>query len=419
MNKQTVSIVLPTRNNIEYVKLAYNSIRKYCGMEHEIIILDDDSIDGTKEYFKTTTEIDNNLVYWFNDTDSQLGHTITYNIGAKLAKNEIFTIFHADMIASPNYIDNMLKHVKKGIVVSATRIEPPLHPADNAKIQKEFGNYPNEFKEQLFVDYCNESSIINEDKITTGIFAPWMMYVSDFISIGGHDDLFAPFPYEDSDIFQRFLLSGYKLIQSRDSFVYHFTCRGHRWTDGVGIDTNNFKMYESNARRNYLRKWGSWIENDNYSMPIIPKIYNITYIIDGIVDENTMYNFIYQIEPFCKKMYIKNNTAINKYIYDEQTNTKYNLNDKFIGYKDKMDINSIVDDDVVVKFNINEFLGNANNNFKIILQIPKIIESTNEIGNFKYDIFSVKINNISDKSRSLIKTGAMLNEKDISNNITL
>ncbi|MCF7643690.1 hypothetical protein, partial [Acinetobacter johnsonii] len=71
-----------------------------------------------------------------------------------------------------------------------------------------------------FYDFVKDQLIQNKGKITRGMFAPWIIYKKDFLAIGGHDPIFAPFPYEDSDIFQRWLLNGYELIQSRDSFVY-------------------------------------------------------------------------------------------------------------------------------------------------------------------------------------------------------
>jgi glycosyltransferase involved in cell wall biosynthesis len=44
---QLVSFILPTRDNLEYLKMAYNSIRKNNGYEHEICIADDMSKDNT------------------------------------------------------------------------------------------------------------------------------------------------------------------------------------------------------------------------------------------------------------------------------------------------------------------------------------------------------------------------------------
>lgn len=51
-----------------------------------------------------------------------------FDKGIELSTTDIIFAFHADMIASPNMDDNILKHLKRGTVVSATRVEPPLHP---------------------------------------------------------------------------------------------------------------------------------------------------------------------------------------------------------------------------------------------------------------------------------------------------
>jgi len=117
------------------------------------------------------------------------------------------------------------------------------------------------------------------------MFAPWVIYKSDFEAIGGHDHGFAPFPYEDSDIFQRWILNGYELIQSRDALTYHLTCRGHRWNKEIGKNDDEFKQFEKNARKYYLQKWGSWIKNDEWGHPIISPVYNKTLILNNCNDE--------------------------------------------------------------------------------------------------------------------------------------
>ena len=45
-----------------------------------------------------------------------------------IASNDIVMIYHADMYSLPNFDEEILKHIKPGVVVSGTRIEPPLHP---------------------------------------------------------------------------------------------------------------------------------------------------------------------------------------------------------------------------------------------------------------------------------------------------
>ncbi len=59
-------------------------------------------------------------------------------------------IYHADMYACPGMDVEVLKHLERGKVVSATRIEPPLHPDGPEKILMDYGIEPEEFKEEEF-----------------------------------------------------------------------------------------------------------------------------------------------------------------------------------------------------------------------------------------------------------------------------
>ena len=99
---------------------------------------------------------------------------------------------------------------------------------------EDFGIEAEEFRERellRFVDELDTGELGQET--TQGIFAPWAIYKEDFLSIGGHDPLYAPQSKEDSDIFNRFVLNGYELIQTWKGFVYHMTCRGSRFADGA------------------------------------------------------------------------------------------------------------------------------------------------------------------------------------------
>ena len=54
-----ITFVIPSRNNLDLLKLAYKSIRRLKG-EHEILVLDDASIDGTGKWLSTIK--DENLI---------------------------------------------------------------------------------------------------------------------------------------------------------------------------------------------------------------------------------------------------------------------------------------------------------------------------------------------------------------------
>jgi glycosyltransferase involved in cell wall biosynthesis len=214
-----ISLIIPSYNNLQHLKNVYVSIRKNAP-QAKMMFLDDGSTDGTYEWLMSLPK--DNLYHPYR-SEERVGHTILYDKGISLVDDEIVGILHADMIVGPNYIENLLKHLKPGKVVCATRIEPPLHPEGKEKIIKDFGLDFDTLNIDAFEKFALEAQNEFKDQTTKGMFAPWILYKKDFQAMGGHDSLFAPFPYEDSDIFQRWILAGYELIQSRDAFVYHLT----------------------------------------------------------------------------------------------------------------------------------------------------------------------------------------------------
>ena len=319
-----ISFIMPSYNNLRYLKHAYRSIRTWEDKDHEIIILDDASVDGTSEWLDSLK--DPNLIIWKNETGKRIGHTITYDIGVDLSTNDIFSIFHADMFVGENYVKNLVKHLDRGKVVTATRIEPPLHPSGREKITRNFGLWPEEFREDDFIKFVREEQERSKDQTTKGIFAPWSMYKEDYLKVGGHDPLFAPFPYEDSDIFQRFLLAGYEVLQSRDALVYHLTCRGHKWTDDkiIGKVDDSFEELEVNKRKNFIRKWGSWIMNDEWMHPIIIPKYNTCLIADNVDSVEQLDN----LEPWFCHTVIDSFDLVAQYLYREQPNTTLDMSER-------------------------------------------------------------------------------------------
>ena len=222
-------------------------------------------------------------------------------------------------------IENMLKHLEKGKIVCATRIEPPIHPAGFEKHVQNFGVEHNEFDWTAFEMFCNNTLITEKDKTTTGIFAPWMLYKEDHLSIGGHDQRFSPYGYEDSDIFNRWIQAGYEMVQARDSLCYHMTCRGHRWNAGVGIENSDYRETMDRCRREFIRKWGDWIQNDKYQMPIIWTKYD-----RGIIIKNSNPQLIEMLEPWGDNLYV--DCSYEEYIEKESKRTVTDLHDRIKPY---------------------------------------------------------------------------------------
>ena len=52
---QRITFVIPSRNNLEFLQLAYKSIKNLDG-KHEILVLDDASTDGTSECIESLND---------------------------------------------------------------------------------------------------------------------------------------------------------------------------------------------------------------------------------------------------------------------------------------------------------------------------------------------------------------------------
>ena len=398
MDDRIISFIQPSRNNLKYLKWSYNSIRKNLGYRHEICWADDFSDDGTWEWMQKTAEKDMNVKIMRNEGPDRLGHTILYDKLVDMATSDIVMIYHADMYACPEMDTNVLKHLQRGKVVSATRIEPPLHPDGPEKILADYGIEPEEFNEQQLLSDLDKFKDVG--KTTEGIFAPWAIYKSDFQKINGHDPLYAPQSKEDSDIFNRFLLAGYKFVQTWEGFVYHMTCRGSRFADGAkrnpdgqvfmkGRETDEWLKQNHKSTRNFIRKWGHFVKHDSLLKPIVPPKYNVGFVITGCRED-----ILYELEPWCSNIYVDSPLA-NRYIEKEQTETDFDLRDRVTSLMDE------ANNDIVLEFNAREF---NNESFNIITSLSEILANDElEVGEFELGIFNIKVNKVKTCEKELIR----------------
>jgi len=396
---KTISFIQPSRNNLKYLKWSYNSIRKNLGYIHEICWADDFSDDGTWEWMQEIADKDPNVKIHRNEGPNRLGHTILYDtLVNDYATNDIVMIYHADMYACPGMDDAVLKLLEPGKVVSATRIEPPLHPDGPEKILMDFGIEPEEFKEQELFEWLNTTDTGAQP--TKGIFAPWAMYKKDFQAINGHDPLYAPQSKEDSDIFNRFVLAGYELIQTWHGFVYHMTCRGSRFKDGAlrnpagqvfmkGRESSEWLEQNLRSTRNFIRKWGHMVKHDEMMYPIIPPKYDV-----GFAVRNCDYNLLKELEPWCSTIYIEYTGVIESYIKEEQKNTAFDLSEKIKHYpKNKADNNIIIEFDAKML---------NSNNFQILVELSSILKESGEVGEMELEVFKLKIQSLKTYEKELI-----------------
>ena len=350
-----ITFCIPSKTNLRYLKTCIPSIRKNAyRKDHDIIIFVDSDEDGTVDWLKENAD-KYNVKYYINPDlgKSLYGIGKAYDYCIEKAETKIVMIFHADMMLGKDADYHAYKHLKPLSVTCSTRIEPPLHPNAGEKILKDFGMYPEEFKESEFNEYVDSLIEDNKDKTTEGIFAPWMIYKEDIQSIGGHDPIMHSCR-EDSDLFNRFVLNDYTLIQSWDSLVYHLTGRGAGSFDGDEERHKKWKADMEASTKEFIRKWGTQVQHDALMKPIITPVYKKSI---EIINSNSQLEEA--LEPW-----------------------------------------SNGGEDIIITIDGNTF---TQQDFQIIQQLNAIIKDSGEVGEFELGNLKIKINSLKEYQNELIK----------------
>ena len=99
------SILIPTYNNLEYLKLCLYSIKKNSNYSHEIILHINDGSDGTIKYAN-----ENNLK--FTSSNKNIGLCSSINKASTIANYNYLLYAHDDMYFCPDWDVPLLKELK-------------------------------------------------------------------------------------------------------------------------------------------------------------------------------------------------------------------------------------------------------------------------------------------------------------------
>ena len=386
-----ITFCIPSKSNLRYLKTCIPSIRKNAYRnDHEIIIFVDSDEDGTIEWLDHVKD-KYNLKYYVNPKLGKelYGIGMAYDFCINKSTTDIFMIFHADMMLGKNADINAFNHLSPKTVVCSTRIEPPLHPNNGEKILLDFGMWPEEFKKEEFNNYVE--SHLEETKTTEGVFAPWMMYKNEFISLGGHDSIMHSCR-EDSDVFNRMLLDEFSFIQPWNSLVYHLTGRGAGSFDG---DEERHKQWQKDmdkSTKEFIRKWGSGVKHTPLMKPIVVPKYNIGFIIKNLNSPQ----FLSSLEPWCSTIYMDKWTVRHEYLHQENHNTSFDLDNK-IRNIDNYD--QAKENDILVTIDGNNF---NQQDFQLIQQLPEILNDSGEIGSFELGNLHILVVQLNTYEKELI-----------------
>lgn len=272
-----ITFCISTFNNLPYLKIAIKSVRENSYYDKSpFIIHAENCTDGTDRWL-----IDNkekyNLDVYLDKNKVPLGIGGGMNFCAEKVKTEYIMFLHSDFYVTKNWdleLYNIFnKYPDQKMWVNSHRVEPNMFNNPNSRpgtiiVDKEmFGAYHHDFKDQIFEEWANEFTEINDFEIPKGEGVSGLIRKKDWDEIGGNDSLFAPSSWDDMDLFLRMLNKGFKFVLTSKSMVFHFGARGsHRLEENDGkSSTRQIEAERVNAQK-WFKKWKAMPKFDQYEM---------------------------------------------------------------------------------------------------------------------------------------------------------
>lgn len=273
---EKITFCISTYNNLEYLKIAIDSVRKNSYFkELPFIIHAENCSDGTDEWLKENSK-KYNLEYYVDKNDTPLGIGGGMNFCADKVKTEYIMFLHSDFYVTKNWDKSLLdvfeKYPNEKMWVCSHRIEPdmfgsPQRPGTVIVPKDIFGAYYNDFNSTYFETWTQEFTESNDFEIPKGEGVSGLIRKKDWDEIGGNDPLFSPASWEDMDLFLRMLQNGFKFVLTSKSVVWHFGARGsHRLEENSGQSSERQRKSEQINQQKWLDKWKSFPTFDEYGM---------------------------------------------------------------------------------------------------------------------------------------------------------
>ena len=274
-NNECMTFCISTYNNIDYLKLAVDSVRRNSYFKNAPFVVHAENCDdGTNEWLQENAE-KYSLEYYIDKNEIPLGIGGGMNFCAEKVETEYINFLHSDFYVTENWdralLDVFDKYPGEKLWVNSHRTEPKMFPNQESRpgtvvVPKDsFGAYWNDFDGESFENWAQEFTEINDFEIPKGEGVSGLIRKREWDEIGGNDPLFAPASWEDMDLFLRMLQSGFKFVLPATSMVWHFGARGsHRLEENDGKTAKRQLKAERDNQQKWVKKWGRLPKFDEY-----------------------------------------------------------------------------------------------------------------------------------------------------------
>ena len=224
--KANVSIVIPVFNQLAYTQGCVESLNRAGIADGQIIIVNNASTDGTKEFLATRPEI--RTIH----NSKNLGCGPAWTQGAKASTFTWTVVMNNDVLVPPGCMEGLVAFAEKeGFDV--------VSPAwCGWEMDYDFAAHAVEFMERM--------KGVSRRGVVSGSF--FMVHRRVFDAIGYFNDFGG---FEDDDFFRRVLRAGFKMATTGGAFYHHF---GMVTQKSIPSEQVMAKVYERRAR--YRRETG-------------------------------------------------------------------------------------------------------------------------------------------------------------------
>ncbi len=233
------SLLIPSWNNLDYLKLCIGSIRKNSFYELQIIVIVNEGSDGSLEWVQSQKDID--FVY----AKENIGICYALNAARSLIQSDYVVYINDDMYLLPNWDLALEKEITalgtKKFMLSATMVEP-IDTGNKCVIVKDYGRDIDSFKEDLLLqDYPN----LHKDNWSGSTWPPNVVHVDVWDLVGGLSVEFSPGMGSDPDFAKKLYEAGVRQFKGVGaSLVYHFGTKSTK------------RVKKNDGRKTFLHKWG-------------------------------------------------------------------------------------------------------------------------------------------------------------------
>ena len=277
-----LSILIPTYNNINYLKLLCKSLKENSNFQHQLIFHINDGSDGSLEFIKKEN-------YLYTHSKDNIGLCSSIKEASKLIKNDYVLYTHDDMYFCKDW-DIFLKNEINKMQNKFFYLSGASVSYKDSYIHYDCGKSYENFNIKKFNDFC---LVDNSPDYKASHYAPHVVHKDLWNKVDGFSLDFDPGDGSDPDFCMKLWLEDVRIFKCVSKFkVYHF--------GSVTTRKKNVKL--NKGTKKFLLKYGFnpkffrkyYLKSDGvlkYAGPITEPTFSFTFLIDIIINKLKYYYF--------------------------------------------------------------------------------------------------------------------------------